>query len=92
MDFTCTPVVLIACPLQSIINKQITYLTCVGMKAGNIGDKSYNDNVVAGKISIIFVSPESLGSEACQKLFAMPFYKANILALICDEVHTVTQW
>jgi ATP-dependent DNA helicase RecQ len=90
--FSEAPVVIVACPLQSIISDQILFLKPIGINAANIGDPAYNSDLLSGNIRIIFGSPESLGSEACRKLLTMPFYKKNVVALVCDEVHTVTQW
>lgn len=86
------PVVVVSCPLQAIIADQISYLKSIGIKAANISDPAYNGDLLSGNSRIVFGSPESLGSEACRKLFTTPFYRQNIVGLFCDEVHTVTQW
>lgn len=86
------PVIIVACPLQAIIADQISYLKSIGIAAADISDPAYNADLLAGKINIVFGSPESLGSEACRMLITTPFYRKNIVGLVCDEVHTVTQW
>ena len=86
------PVVIVACPLQAIIVDQITKLNSIGVHAVDIGDPSSNGNLLSGDVRIIFGSPESLGTETSRRLLTTPFYRKNIVALVSDEVHTVTQW
>jgi len=81
-------VVVVACPLQAIIADQIAYLKSLGINAANISNSDCNADLLAGNTRIIFGSPESLGSEACRELFTTTFYRQNIVAFICDEVHT----
>lgn len=88
--------VIVVCPLTSIIKDQVSYLRSLGFKATFIGESNENDErICAGIPAVDFVygSPESfVGDEKYRRMFSNQFYRRNVAAVVCDEVHTVVHW
>ena len=51
------------------------------------------EGVKKGNIQLLFISPESLLSNPqWREMLLSPVYQKNLVALIVDEAHCVTQW
>lgn len=90
------PVVIVVSPLSSIVKDQVTYLRSHGFEAAFIGESAKQDNdIFEGKIKCHFLygSPESfVGDIKFRKMFSQQHYRQNVVAVVCDEVHTVVHW
>ncbi len=88
-------ITIVVSPLIALMNDQVNEMKKIYSKVGAIhSDLSYIDkiNVIEkiekNKISIIYVSPETLLANNYEKLFA----SRKMGALIIDEAHIVTTW
>ncbi|CAH3030575.1 unnamed protein product [Porites evermanni] len=81
---------------NSIVKDQVTYLRSHGFEAAFIGESAKQDNdIFEGKIKCHFLygSPESFfGDIKFQEMFPQQHYSQNVVAVVCDEVHTVVHW
>ena len=86
-------VVLVICPLKSIVNNQIKEASSMGISAGSLADCLQTD-IESGKYRLLFASAE----EALGKSF-LDYLKRegnalhdNLAATVVDESHTVETW
>ena len=95
-DMPPSPVVIVVCPLSSIVKDQVSYLRSLGFEAAFIGENEKRDkDIVEGKVKCQFLygSPESfVGDRKFKEMFFQPQYRRNVVAVVCDEVHTVVHW
>ena len=67
-----------------------------GFEAAFIGESAKKDNdIFEGKIKCHFLygRPESfVGDIKFQEMFSQQHYSQNVVAVVCDEVHTVVHW
>ncbi|KAL9976770.1 hypothetical protein ACROYT_G014100 [Oculina patagonica] len=91
-----SPLVIVVCPLNSIIKDQVNYIRSLGLKAAFVGESSETDQrIVEGtaEIELLYGSPKSfVGDVKFRGMFAKDFYRKNVVALVCDELHTVVHW
>ena len=91
-----SPLVIVVCPLKSIIKDQVNYLRSIGLKAGYVGESDELDKRIingTAQIDLLYGSPESfVGEEKIRGMFSNMFYRKNVAAVVCDEVHTVVHW
>ena len=68
------PVIVVVCPLMSIIEDQIRYLESIGISAACVGQNTEVDhNIAYGNFSVVFESAESLvGNKKWRKVFQTP--------------------
>ena len=89
-------VVIVVSPLSSIVKDQVTYLRSHGLEAALIGESAKQDNdIFEGKIKCHFLhgSPESfVGYIKFLEMFSQQHYWQNVVAVVCDQVHTVVHW
>ena len=94
-DMPSLPVVIVVSPLSSIVKDQVTYLRSHGFEAAFIGESAKQDNIFESKIKCHFLygSPESfVGDIKFREMFSQQHYRQNVVAVVCDEVHTVVHW
>ena len=88
--------VIVVCPLNSIIKNQVNYLRSLGLKAAFVGESDeINKQIIEGsvQIDILYGSPESfVGDDKFRQMFANDMFRKNVVAVVCDEVHTVVLW
>ena len=83
-------VVLVICPLKSIVNDKIKEASSMGILAGSLSDCLQTD-IVSGKYRLLFASAE----EALAKSFPEALKRQgnslhdNLAAIVVDESHTV---
>ena len=91
-----SPLVIVVCPLKSIIKDQVSYLRSLGLKAGYVGESDELDKRIingTAQIDLLYGSPESfVGEEKIRGMFSNMFYHKNVAAVVCDEVHTLVHW
>ena len=91
-----SPLVIVVCPLNSIIKDQVNYLRSLGLKAAFVGESAEIDNKIiegTAEIDLLYGSPESfVGDDKFRGMFSNDFFRKNVVAVVCDEVHTVVQW
>ncbi|XP_078356451.1 ATP-dependent DNA helicase RecQ-like [Oculina patagonica] len=89
-------IVIVVCPLTSIIKDQVKYLRSLGFGATFLGESPESDKrICAGMDGTNFVygTPESfLGDQKFREMFSNQFFRQNVAAIVCDEVHTIVQW
>ena len=91
-----SPLVIVVCPIKSTIKDQVNYLRSLGLKAGYVGESDELDKRIingTAQIDLLYGSPESfVGEEKIRGMFSNMFYRKNVAAVVCDEVHTVVHW
>jgi len=91
-----SPLVIVVCPLNSIIKDQVNYLRSLGLKAAFVGESAEIDKrIIEGtaEIDILYGSPESfVGDDKFRGMFSNDLFRKNAVAVVCDEVHTVVHW
>lgn len=92
-DVPSSPVVIVVSPLSSIVKDQVGYLRSLGFEAAFIGESENQDkDIIEGKVKSQFLygSPESfVGDTKFREMFSQLHYRQNVVAVVCDEVHTV---
>jgi len=91
-----SPLVIVVCPLNSIIKDQVKYLRSLGLKAVFVGENAETDQSIiegSAEIDLLYGSPESfVGDDKFRGMFSNDFFRKNAVAVVCDEVHTVVHW
>lgn len=90
------PLVIVVSPLTSIVKDQVGYLRNLGFEVAFIGESEKLDkDIIQGNIKAQFLygSPESIvGDIKFKEMFSQLHYRRNVVAIVCDEVHTVVHW
>ena len=88
--------VIVVSPLTSIVKDQVGYLRNLGFEVAFIGESEKLDkDIIQGNIKAQFLygSPESIvGDIKFKEMFSQLHYRRNVVAIVCDEVHTVVHW
>ena len=91
-----SPLVIVVCPLNSIIKDQVNYLRSLGLKVAFAGESAEIDKrIIEGtaEIDILYGSPESfVGDDKFRGMLSNDLFRKNAFAVVCDEVHTVVHW
>ena len=91
-----SPVVIVVFPLISIVKDQVGYLSSLGFEAAFIGENEKRDKYIVErkvKFQFLYGSPESfVADRRLKETFSQPQYRRNVVAVVCDEVHTVVHW
>ena len=92
--FPINPIVVVAAPLLSLMRDQVASLTEHGVSAAMIGGgKTSDEKIKAGRVSVVFGSPEMLiGSSRWRMTIQESAFQTSVVAVVADEVHTVVQW
>ncbi|KAL9977790.1 hypothetical protein ACROYT_G015233 [Oculina patagonica] len=92
-DVLPSPLVIVVSPLSSIVRDQVAFLRSLGLKATFIGESDKQDkDIIKGNANaqLLYGSPEAFVGEAkFREMFSTPHYRQNVVAVVCDEVHTV---
>ena len=90
-------VTVIVSPLISLMQDQVSSLETAGIHSvflnSSLGWDDYKksmDEIRAGQVKMIYVSPEGLSTERIRTLLASPEIKVNCITI--DEAHCVSQW
>ena len=88
-----SPVVIVVSPLSSIVKDQVGFLRSLCFEAAFIGQSEKQDRDIIegkGKAQFLYGSPESfVGDTKFREVFSLLHYRHNVVAVVCDEVHTV---
>ena len=86
--------VLIVCPLESIMEDQVKLLNEKGLSAARAGENTVTDEKICnGEYSFVYGSPETfVGNAFWRKALQSPLFRDRLIGLAVDEVHTVVQW
>ena len=84
-------------PLTSLMMDQRTKFSPKGIETEFVGEDQHDDDVVKrvirGKVQLVFISPESLITNAqYRNMLLSKVYKENLVALVVDEAHCVKTW
>jgi len=86
-------VILVICPLKSIVKDQIKEASSMGISAGSLSECLQTD-IESGKYCLLFASAE----EALAKCFLDSLKREgnsihdNLAAIVVDESHTIETW
>ena len=88
------PLLLVVCPLLSIIRDQIQSLLSIGILAACAGESPEMDlDIAEGKYPLIFGTPETLvGDRRWRRVLQTTAFQHCLVGIAVDEVHTVIQW
>ena len=89
-------IVVVVSPLVALMKDQVRGLEMRKIKAVYVGDCE-DDKAVAdiceGKFQIVYISPESLLTDArWRDMLLSPVYRDNLVGLVVDEAHCVKKW
>lgn len=85
--------VLVVCPLQSIIDDQITEARSMGMSAASVADVSVGE-LRSAKFQLLFGSAEKIMDNHLLDVLkdnGSPLHR-DLAAVVVDESHTVEMW
>ena len=88
------PIVVIICPLKSLVESHIRELINRGASAVSLtGDSVDVENILKGKYSFVFGTPEVLlNNEQWRSMLKSDVYQNNLVALVTDEAHVIPKW
>ena len=94
LDYPEKPIIVIICPLVSLINSHIQELRCREFSAAFLsGDDIDEKEIERGDYSFIFTSPESvIRNEKWRKMLRTNVYQERLFGLVTDEAHVVPKW
>ena len=79
------PLVIVVCPLSSIVKDQVGFLTNLSFEVAFIGEGDINEGNI--KAQFLYGSPESIvGDIKFKEMFSHLHYRQNVAAIVCDEV------
>ena len=90
-------IVVVVCPLQSIMEDQVSKYKARGLEAALIGkaqkDEAVREAVAHGKCQLVYMSPEAmLLNLRWREMFRSDVYQNNLVCLAVDEAHCVEKW
>lgn len=90
-------IVVVVCPLQSIMEDQVRKYMARGLQAAFIGiaqkDEVVREGVASGKYQLVYMSPEAmLLNLRWREMFRSDIYQRNLVCLAVDEAHCVEKW
>ena len=87
-------IVLVVSPLTALMMDQKRILSQKGLSVEYVGDELHNlDDVLKGKVQLVYVSPESLlGNAKIRKMLLNSAYSRNLVGFVVDEAHCVKMW
>ena len=90
-------IVIVVSPLTSLMMEQRQKFTTDGIPAEFVGELQQDldamQGVKDGKYQLLYISPESLLSNPqWRNMLLSTTYRKNIVGLVVDEAHCVTQW
>lgn len=95
-QFKKDSIILIICPLLTLMQDQVKLLTDYGLKAVYIDGEQSEDTfqyIENGLFTYVFLSPESaLSNERWRNMLSSEVYKDKLVGVIIDEVHCMTEW
>ena len=87
---------MIISPLVALMQDQVKKLSSLGLQAAYVGGNQHSSvlrDIEQGKVTFVFMSPEStLASEKWRNVLASDVYQENLIGIVVDEVHCVTEW
>ena len=96
IDKTKFPIIVVLSPLVSLMVDQVNRFTALGLSASFVGEAQKCpvtlDKVIRGEFNIILMSPEAALQSNWRTLFSSAPYRKNLVAIIIDECHCVTEW
>ena len=87
--------VLVVSPLISLMNEQVEYLQKRGLSAVRLQsglDKDSEDELLSGRVTYIFGSPESLEERKWRSMLLSEVYQKYLAAVFVDEAHCIDLW
>lgn len=93
-SYPTNPIIMVICPLKSLIESHIRELQSYGLTAAAVsGDEVNDDAILRGEYSFVFGSPESfLQNEKWRQMLLSKDYQSRLLTFVTDEAHVVPKW
>ena len=94
LDYPEKPIIVVICPLVSLINSHKQELRFRGFSAAcQSGDDIDEKGIERGDYSFILTSPESvIRNEKWRKMLRTNVYQQRLFGLVTDEAHVVPKW
>ena len=87
------PILLIICPLNSLIDSHVRELRQRGFGASVMKNKDDDENIMNGNSTFVFCNPESvINNQKWRDVIASPCYQENLVGFVTDEVHCIPKW
>ncbi|KXJ06971.1 ATP-dependent DNA helicase Q-like SIM [Exaiptasia diaphana] len=92
-DYPRKAVILVVCPLNSLVNTHIRELHSREITATSLVGDVDEEKVLRGEFSFVFANPESLIlNEKWRKMLQSDVYLNNLFAIVTDEAHVIPKW
>ena len=89
-------IVVVVSPLTALMMDQKRSLSQRGLSVEYVGEGVAPDNlddVLKGKMQLVYLSPESLlGNAKIRKMLLNSVYARNLVGFVVDEAHCVKMW
>ncbi len=86
-------IVLVICPLNSLVDSHIRELHSRGITATSLTGDIVETEIIRGQYSYVFASPESiLQNEKWRNMLKSDVYQRNVFAVVTDEAHIIPKW
>ena len=78
---------------MSLMVDQVRHMTERNVSAVYVGDCKSEADVCDGLYQLVFLSPEALLTNDTRRYMLLsPVFQENLVAMVVDEVHCVTEW
>lgn len=95
-EFPANAIVLVLCPLVSLMESHVRELTKRGFTAICLSKDSAikeKQEILGGKYSFVFASPESvILNDQWRKMLQSDIYRENLFGIVTDEAHVIPKW
>ena len=88
------PILLVICPLNSLIDSHLKDLVKCGISATCLSNDELDERgILAGRYSIVFANPESLIMNAkWREMLSTEIYQNNLFGVVTDKAHVIPKW
>lgn len=92
-DLPEKPILIIICPLNSLIDSHIRELRSRGFRASSLTTMEDEENILSGDVTFVFCNPESIiKNQKWRGMVSSEVYLHNLIGFVTDEVHVVPKW
>jgi superfamily II DNA helicase RecQ len=92
-NFPRKAIVLVICPLNSLVESHIQELESRGLTATSLVGDVDEESIKRGEYSFVFANPESIIlNEKWRNMLQNDVYQRRLFAIVTDEAHVIPKW